>query len=513
MENAAQRIADLFAGFGASHGTHGTPYLDENGLKWNIKNVASTVKSPVTLDLWEQHLAGKRPLGVAPVREDDTCIWGSIDVDQYDIDLLDVVKKVEQMKLPLVPCKSKSGGLHLFIFMAEPAAASAVQSALRDIAAALGFAGSEIFPKQTHVDVARGDQASWMIMPYFGSDYGGKIHFQRGLKKTGAEQTLEEFIGFAEKRKVTEDNLSLLRQKKQKKSRVPFSDGPPCLQYLAEGGFPDGGRNNALFQIGVYLKRAFSSDWREMLEQDNQKFMRPPLPSEEVQGVIKSLEKKEYEYKCKDQPMASHCNSGACRGRKYGVGTEGAYPEITGIRKLLTEPAVWFVDVAGKTLYLSTKELQNYQLFHAACMEFADVVFKMLPPATWTGILQEAMAKITHLPADTDIGTANIFLEHLEAFLTNRNRGDAMEDLLRGAPWENEDEERHYFRLKDFQKFLERENFKMGREEITRRIQNLGGGKHFEHIKGHGTNMRWVPSRVIVPAPKLEPPKPPKEEI
>ena len=509
----AQRIMDLFAGFESSHGTHGVPYLDENGLKWNIKNVASTVKGAVTLGMWEQHLEGKRPLGVAPIRSDDSCVWGSIDIDQYDIDLLNVIQKVESMKLPLVPCKSKSGGLHLFIFFSEPVACSSVQAALRDIAASLGFAGSEIFPKQTHIDLVRGDQASWMIMPYYGDDYGGKIHYQHGLKKTGAEQTLEEFINLSEKRQIKEIDLAALRQKKPKREKAAFSDGPPCLQHLATGGFPDGGRNNALFQIGVYLKRAHPNDWETMLEQDNQRHMRPPVTSEEVQGVIKSLQKKDYEYKCKDQPMVSHCNSMVCRGRKFGVGTEGAYPEITGMRKLQTEPAVWFVDIAGRTIHLSTKELQSYQLFHAACMEHADVAYKMLPPATWISILQEAMSRCTPLYAAPDISTSGIFLEHLEAFLTDRNRGQTMDDLLRGAPYENEEEGRHYFRLRDLQRFLERENFKVGRSDITRRIEQLGGDKEFRQVKGHGTNMWWVPSVVIHPAPTLDAPKMKKEAI
>ena len=78
----------------------------------------------VTLDLWQDHVEGKRPLGIIPIREDSTCSWGSIDIDEYDVDALAVVKKIEQMKLPLVPCRSKSGGLHLFLFVTEPVAAT-----------------------------------------------------------------------------------------------------------------------------------------------------------------------------------------------------------------------------------------------------------------------------------------------------------------------------------------------------------------------------------------------------
>lgn len=499
---------DLFRGFEGQHGTHGTPDLDPNGLKWGIKRTAKTLREPVTLAVWEKHLSGARPLGVIPIMKDSTCVWGSIDIDDYDIDLMEVVQKIEKLKLPLVPCRSKSGGLHLFIFMSEPVEAERVQSALRDIAASIGFAGSEIFPKQTRILVDQGDQGNWIVMPYFGSDYDGKLKMQYGLKKTGAEMTLEEFVSRAEKLRVTPDQLSLIRVKKPKKERPPFSDGPPCLQHLAEGGFPEGGRNNALFQIGVYLKKAFPSDWQTKLEQDNQQYMRPPLASEEVSSVIRSLEKKEYEYKCKDQPMVSHCDSMTCRGRKYGVGNGGSYPEIASLSKLNTEPAIWFVDVAGTRLSMDTKELQNYGEFHRMCMEHADTCFKLVRQDVWLGMVSEAMQNMTLIDAPPDIGIAGMVLEQLETFLTNRQRGQKKEDILRGAPWEDEEQRRHYFRLSDFAKFLTREGMRdVKRGQLTLRIQKLGGGHKVFNIKNKTVNVWWVPSEKIAQEPELEVPE------
>ncbi len=378
----------LFAGYEGQHGTHGVPDLDPNGVKWGIKRTARTLKQPVTLAMWQAHLDGKRPLGIPPIRVDSTCLWGSIDIDQYDIDLAEIVKRVDDADLPLVPCRSKSGGLHLFIFFAEPVAADVAQSVLRDIAASLGFAGSEIFPKQTKVIEERGDKPNWIVMPYYGDDYGGKLKMQRGLKKTGAEMTIGEFLSMAEKRRVTTEQLAVLAQPKSNviplkgkkkgagntngaRPASPYGDGPPCLQHLASTGFPEGGRNNALFHIGVYLKKAHPADWHKHIE-----------PADEVDAVIKSLEKKDYEYKCKDQPMVAHCNSVVCRGRKHGVGVGGSYPEITGLSKLMTEPPVWFVDIpGGHRIPMTTDDLQNYRRFHKMCMAAADVCYKMVPEA------------------------------------------------------------------------------------------------------------------------------------
>jgi hypothetical protein len=126
----------LFSGHEDAHGTHGEP--EQKGLKWEIKSTAKTLREPVTTELWRKHLAGERPLGVIPIRWDSTCSWGSIDVDDYTNDLLGLISRVAQEKLPLVPCRSKSRGLHLFLFTTAPVAADVMQSALRNMAASLG---------------------------------------------------------------------------------------------------------------------------------------------------------------------------------------------------------------------------------------------------------------------------------------------------------------------------------------------------------------------------------------
>jgi hypothetical protein len=129
------------------------------------------------------------------------------------------------------------------------------------------------------------------------------------------------------------------------------------------------------------------------------------------------------------------------------------------------------------------------------------------------------MANMTTLPAAPDIGIAGMFLEIMESFLTNRLRGERIEDILRGAPWHDEDNQRHYFRLADFRKYLERENVKnakgksMGRAEVTQRIEQLGGGHLFKIIKEKGVNLWWVPSSAIATEPELDAPQVMREVI
>lgn len=519
----AERLAALFAGHSGAHGTHGEPYQEPGRLKWEIKSTARTLREPPTVELWEQHVAGKRPLGIISIREDSNCLWGSIDVDQYDTDLIEVVQRVEAAEMPLVPCRSKSGGLHLFLFLQDPQPAAAVQAVLQDAAARLGLARSEIFPKQTQVLVERGDLGNWMVMPYFGNTYGGKLREQVGVKKTGAEMTVEEFLRTAEKAKVGAAAFQLLTVKRGAHANgratlheeiSDFRDGPPCLQHLAAIGVEEhAGRNNALLHMGVYFKRRNPGTWRRDLELASANYMRPPLSAEEIAEIIKSLSRKEYEYTCKAEPMCSHCNATVCRTRRWGVGEEGDLPAISGLSKLDTQPPIWFVDVGGVRLEISTDQLQRYDLFHKACLS-EGLVFNLMKQAEWIGVVKEAMRNCVVLEAPAEVGVQGRFREYLEDFLTNRSRGKRLDDLFSGRPFEDEEERRYYFRLQDLQRFLNREDFRdadgrrIGRNKISTMINGLGGGHVFRNIKRRALSAFWVPSDVVEAPPESEPEPP-----
>lgn len=492
----------------SAHGTHGEPVLKPGTMKWEIKSTAKTPREATTLDMWERHLAGTRPLGIIPIREDSTCVWGSIDVDEYDINLTDLVGAVDRSELPLVPCRSKSGGLHLFMFLAEPQPAGVLQAVLRDLAAQLGKARSEIFPKQTQVLDERGDVGNWMVMPYFGDTYGGRLKEQVGLRKTGAEMTAEEFCRLAESRRVsTSDLVSLGKRRAARAAKTPgrapasdeaFGDGPPCLQNLATIGIAPGGQSNALLMMGIYFKKAFPADWKQRLEDANRTHLQPPGSAEGLASVMKSLDRKDYEYTCKAEPMVSHCNSSLCRMRRWGVGDGGSFPLITGLSKLDTVPPIWFVDVDNARIEANTEQLQNYRLFHRLCMESCHKSYMMMRDGDWLMLLSAVMANLTVIEAPPDVSSVGRFTELLTEFLTNRARGERREDILNGRPWEDTEQQRHVFRLSDFQKFLRREDAKeLNRPQITQMIRKLGGGSTQITIKDHNRFLWFLPSDAI----------------
>jgi hypothetical protein len=525
----AERLLALFAGNQTSHGTHGLPVYDQTTGKAAIKTTAKTVLGPPTIALWQRHLAGDLPLGVSPITDDEqgSCVWGSIDVDDYDVDYIEVINKIEAARLPLVACRSKSGGLHLFLFAASPVPASKMQAALRGLAEFLEHADAEVFPKQTRL-VAGRDNGSWMVMPYYGDTYKNLLKWQHGIKRTGADMTVVEFCTACEEARVQPDRLGeiLARRRPRSRSRSggktssalpepgdPFGDGPPCLQTLARAGIAQGGQNTTLFQMAVYYKRAFPESWKDKLDEANQLYCKPPHPSEGVASIIRSLDKKDkdYNYKCKDQPMEGVCNSQVCRMRKFGVG--GGVPVIVGVRKIADpEDPVWFFTIEGSNGEVEIKDVKNftkYANFTDQCAKQLNKIFRPVKQEFWTGVLEEAftrrLVQEEPSPDTTPFGT---FCDLLKEYLTNRQRGETKEDLLSGRPWEDEENGRHYFKMAPLVKFLERENVKYGHKKYAQWIREKLNGDDLEtSIRGASVRLWWVPSKFATEPPDIPPPK------
>src|SRR5260370_23131590 len=79
----APRFHALFAGMERAHGAYGKPSerREEDG---KLKGAAVTRREPVTNLLWERHLqSDANGIGIIPIRDDGTCVFGAVDVDVY----------------------------------------------------------------------------------------------------------------------------------------------------------------------------------------------------------------------------------------------------------------------------------------------------------------------------------------------------------------------------------------------------------------------------------------------
>ena len=105
---------------------------------------------------YERHIRGEIYLTLVPLRPDGTCIWGAIDVDSYDQSLIDQII-LKAAKTPLLPVRSASGGLHLYLHSKEFVAANLMRAALRSLIAHLELPkDTEIFPKQVNLSNGKG---------------------------------------------------------------------------------------------------------------------------------------------------------------------------------------------------------------------------------------------------------------------------------------------------------------------------------------------------------------------
>ena len=215
--------------------------------------------------------------------------------------------------------------------------------------------------------------------------------------------------------------------------------------------------------------------------------MQPPLGAQEVLTVIKQLKRKDYFYKCNDQPIASHCNSPLCRTRKYGIGANGGTPLFSNLTKQDSDPPIWFLDVEGGRLELETDDLLNQNRFQRKCMEALNKIPPKVKDNVWRQIIQQLLDVITIVEVPAESSTEGHFMELLEAFCTERPARER-DELLLHKPWTNKG--KTYFRLADLMDYLHRNNFKeYQRNKLTSKLKQLEGEPYFFNIKGKGVNV------------------------
>lgn len=489
MRELATRFKQLFNGAENGYGEYGPlGPKDEKGKR--VGN-AYTRDGLVTVELWEGHLAGKKMLGIIPIREDSTVWFGAIDVDKYgdELDHKKIARTLEKYSLKLVLTRSKSGGAHFWCFTKSAVPAETMQKYLSGIAAFLGYGGSEIFPKQTRILAERGDKGNWINMPYFNLLNGMRF----GIKTTGDAMSPEEFLDYAERMRLDESELD---KTFLGKTVEDFADGPPCLQHLAQLGIPEGMRNNGLFAIAVYLRKAFPDAWEDMIEDYNRKFLDPPLKSVEVLGLIKSAKKKDFCYPCSKPPIVQHCNSAVCRTRKYGVqGTDDGFPSLGILSMLDVKPPLWFWDVDGKRMEFTTSELRDPGAFQTKCMETIRKVPSLPTKLMWDKILREAMANVTLIEAPEDASNEGQFWEYVGKFCGSKAKALTLDEIILGKPFEDE----HgavFFRLVDLEEFLDKKKFrKFETNKVAALLKDRGATTGSKRMKGKPVPYWKLPPR------------------
>jgi hypothetical protein len=260
-----------------------------------------------------------------------------------------------------------------------------------------------------------------------------------------------------------------------------FEQGPPCLQTLAEIGFPSGVHKDSLFQIAVYLKKRYPDDWESYLNVYNVRFFKPPLSGEQQAGIVKSLNRKEYNFSCSKQPICAHCNKQLCRTRLFGVGQEEWNIAIDpgSVIKVLTDPPYWIIGIRGRRIMMTGEDLMSQVLFGKKCMDNIDYFPGKLSAGRWREQINDILRTATPVEASPEASASGELEYYLQQFCTVQAQAETREEIITGKPFTEDG--MTYFRSTDFKKYLEAQHFRA-----------LTGPRLYSHLRTVGLDHKQL---------------------
>lgn len=486
-----KRFMKLFDGYEHAHGQYRVTNIGEDGKQ---SGRAVTNSEPATDVNYKEHLSGgPYILGIIMLKQDNTCSFGCIDIDirgivKLEEPLEELEKKIRHM--PLVLCRSKSGGAHLYLFAEPSMPANKLVGKLNQFAAQLGYGGAEIFPKQVSRANER-DRGNWINLAYHGGDKSERYAIHEGKKLN-----LKEFLDLAESKKIGEKKL----EEYQPELTSLFEDGPPCLQHLSTMGFPEGTRNVSLFNIGVYYRKKNPDDWQEEVMKHNYEHFEPALSSTEANGVIKGVSKKEYAFTCKQAPICNYCERSKCLKRAFGVGGgvgENSL-EIDSITKYETDNRAsvrWYIEIKGERIEITTDQLLDQKKLQRLCVEKLNKCPSTMPQQRWEGRINELLNVVEVINDPDDASPRGQFEKVLDAFLTGKVQARHKDEIMNAKPWHDKDENKVYFRSEDLFIYLEARRYRFhSQHQIWSWLREAGGDRGQFRIKGKAVKVWSVPA-------------------
>lgn len=392
--------------------------------EWHTESGAVTRKgSPAPSIAYEKHLAGHVGVGIVPVRVDGNCLFGAIDVDVDNIDHKLLAERIDGLKLPLHVCRSKSGGAHLYVFVRTPINAAVLQKTLKGWSSLVGHPKAEIFPKQIRID--KTNVGSWINLPYFGSDRTTRYH----VRADGTLSTLEEFLDGVQ----YYDPKSFVSVTPKPKT----SEMPPCLAKITSDGVTVGRRNDTVFNVTIFHRKAFPEEWREKTDIFNSQ-LPSPLDQRELAAILDSNSKNRYHYTCDRSPLADFCDRAVCEKLTFGVkhnswNEQGApgHAAYSNLRKITSDPPIFLLEINGQDVDLRGEQLLDFKQVRIKAMMKMNLVIPMMKQVQWDIQVQDLFSHLVEIEAPEDSGLEGSVMIRFEEFLSLRKRARSSEDLIK----------------------------------------------------------------------------------
>ena len=460
------RFIEIFTGLKRAHGCTYINTTPKEGVKLKTKSFVK--REQVTPDHYKNHLHGVEPsLGIIPINEEDMCKWGCIDIDSYaGFDHQKLIRKIKTLKLPLVVCRSKSGGAHVFLFSEDFVEAKTMRDKLNQIRAVLGFGSAEVFPKQIELK-SEEDTGNFLNLPYFNHEVSTRYAF----KDDGSAATIEEFYGiYNNVKQLDVGSIKVQRPDSE------FSDGPPCIETLAAEKISEGGRNAALFHFGVYAKKKWPNNWKEKISWFHENYIVGDLDQREIDIIKNQHEKKDWGWKCNDVPMCNVCDKQLCKTRQFGIGNSVMFPELSDLQEIQLEEPYYYLNIDGKRLKLpSAKYLRQQPLFEEACIAGIGIFPPTMKIKDWKILVNQLLGTREIIPPPKGTSKKDQLQNHLEEFCTNRTSTTVeKDDIKKGAVFT--DDGKHYFLFDSFfYGFLQRRRWDVKFQETSQMLKEHCG--------------------------------------
>ena len=322
-------------------------YTDPNTgkIKFNAGDYGWSGK-PITEDDYRLHLHGKKSIGIQPCDDNGLACFGAIDIDPKvykDLDIKKYLDIIQEKELPLIPIKSKSGGLHLYLFTKEFVKAKVIRDFLEQVLFLFKLPiTTEIFPKQTKLGSdTNGNKVNgnFINLPYFNKSE------RVALDPSGKEMSLDLFLKVVEINKADIEKLENISNDLIKKELTggaeEFKDGPPCLEILSKNKMKDG-RDRFLYNYMVMAKKKYPDNWGKMVLKAGRNYFEfdQIWTDDYIEKKIKHWEKQEKGHTCHDDLLAPVCIKSECVKRKFGIISDKKinWPLMTNLIKVDFKP-------------------------------------------------------------------------------------------------------------------------------------------------------------------------------
>lgn len=425
----AQRFFLLFKGKANSYIKNFLPKeKPEAGAKTKTKIIQ--VRGTVDADLMLSHLNGEFGVGICPVDSNGKCNFGAIDIDVYKGKIRKMLGIIREYQLPLIPFRSKSGGLHCYLMLSKSATAKTIRDTLSLIIKVFsldkmyGEEKVEVFPKQDRVtDEGMGNG---LTLPYFNAEEP----YTYLLDLDGNEVPFEEALNQIQKRFTT---IEAVRKALE---NLPYNDAPPCLQRILLSGLVGGedtGRNNFLFSFALYASKKYGLEGFASYVRELNNSFECPIEESAVESTIASIKSKEYSYRCKDIPCNGFCDKSLCKKREFGLGREkGHFSDIEYgqlLRYKTAEPYyVWQLKLQGSEgdfkniVFRDEGELLDQKNFAKVCVRFLNFAPRQVQTNDWFGTLNKYLASVkdVEVRAESDTSALSMIRQMFVRYLSNK---------------------------------------------------------------------------------------------